>query len=69
MRDIAEVVGKGLKVPVKSISADEAQAHFGWWGGFAGADLTASSAITRKKLGWNATGPGLIADLEKMDYS
>ncbi len=69
MRDIAEVVGKGLKLPVQSISADEAQAYFGWWGGFAGSDLTASSAITRKKLGWNPTGPGLIADLEKMDYS
>jgi hypothetical protein len=69
LRDIAEAVGKGLDLPVKSISANEGQSHFGWWGAFAGSDLTASSAITRKKLGWNPTGRGLIADLEEMDYS
>jgi hypothetical protein len=46
----------------------EAQAHFGWLAMFATHDLQASSAITRKKLGWNPTGPGLIADLEQMRY-
>jgi nucleoside-diphosphate-sugar epimerase len=69
MRDIAETIGRGLKVPVISISPEEAPDYFGWWGIFAGADLLASSAITRKRLGWNPTGPALIADLEKMDYS
>jgi nucleoside-diphosphate-sugar epimerase len=69
MREIAEAIGRGLKVPVKSISADEAPAHFGWLSAFAGLDLQASSAITRKKLGWNPSGPGLISDLEKMNYS
>jgi nucleoside-diphosphate-sugar epimerase len=69
MRDIAETIGRGLKMPVISISPEEAPVYFGWWGGFAGADLLASSAITRKKLGWNPTGPALIADLEQMDYS
>ena len=68
MRDIAEAIGRGLKVPVKSLSPEEAPAHFGWLGMFAGHELTASSAITRKKLGWNPTGPGLIADLEGMKY-
>jgi nucleoside-diphosphate-sugar epimerase len=68
MRDIAETFGRGLKVPVISISPEEAPDYFGWWGGFAGADLLASSAITRKKLGWNPTGPALINDLERMDY-
>jgi nucleoside-diphosphate-sugar epimerase len=67
MRDIAEVLGRGLNVPVKSIPPEEAEAHFGWFGMFAGHDLVGSSAITRKKLGWNPTGPGLIADLEQMD--
>ena len=38
-------------------------------GMFASHDLRASSEITRKKLGWNPTGPGLLADLERMDYS
>lgn len=69
MRDIAEAIGRGLKVPVKSISAEEAPAHFGWLGMFAGSDLQASSALTRKRLGWNPTGPGMIADLERMNYS
>ena len=68
LRDIAEVIGRGLKVPVVSISAEEAPAHFGWFAMFAALDMPASSVITRKRLGWNPTGPGLIADLERMDY-
>jgi len=69
MRDIAEAIGRGVKVPVKSISAEEASAHFGWLAMFAARDLLASSEKTRKKLGWNPTGPGLIADLERLDVS
>jgi nucleoside-diphosphate-sugar epimerase len=68
MRDIAEVIGKGLKVPVISLSREEAQAHFGFLSMFASHDLRASSEQTREKLGWNPTGPGLIADLERMRY-
>ena len=69
MRDIAETIGRGLKVPVVSLSPEKAAAHFGWLALFAGADLVASSEKTRKNLGWNPTGPGLIADLEQMNYS
>jgi nucleoside-diphosphate-sugar epimerase len=68
MRDIAEVIGRGLKVPVISVSPDEAPAHFGWLAAFAGRDLPASSAQTQKRLAWRPTGPGLIADLEHMRY-
>jgi nucleoside-diphosphate-sugar epimerase len=68
-RSIAEVIGKGLGVPVKSIAADEAAAYFGWLGMFAGLDMAASSALTRERLGWQPTGPGMIADLTAMDYS
>jgi nucleoside-diphosphate-sugar epimerase len=68
MREIAEVVGRGLKVPVVSLSGEEAAAHFGWLAMFAGLDMPASSALTREQLGWNPTGPGLIADLENMRY-
>jgi nucleoside-diphosphate-sugar epimerase len=66
MREIAEVIGRGLKVPVASIAPAEAQAHFGWLAMFSGIDMPASSALTRERLGWNPTGPGLIADLEQM---
>jgi nucleoside-diphosphate-sugar epimerase len=69
MKDIAETIGRGLMVPVKSISPEEAKAHFGWFGMFAAHDLLASSAQTRKNLGWHPTGPGLITDLEQMHYS
>ena len=65
MRDIAEAIGRGLKVPVKSISPDEAKAHFGWLAMFAGSDLPASSALTQKRLGWHPTGPRLIEDLDQ----
>jgi nucleoside-diphosphate-sugar epimerase len=63
LRDIAEVIGRGLDVPVVSLPADEAAAHFGWMAMFTGHDLSASSAWTRQELGWLPTGPGLLADL------
>ena len=68
MREIAEVIGRGLRVPVISLSQDEAQTHFGWLAMFAGADMPASSTQTRQRLGWHPTGPGLIADLEQMRW-
>lgn len=69
LRDIAEVIGRGLKVPVVSLSPEAATAHFGWLAAFAGRDVPASSAQTQERLGWRPTGPGLIADLEQMRYS
>jgi nucleoside-diphosphate-sugar epimerase len=68
MRDIAEAIGRGLKVRVVSLSPEQAQGHFGWLSIFASNDLQASSAQTRRKLGWNPTGPGLIADLQRLSY-
>jgi len=69
MRDIAEAIGRGLNIPVVSIPPEKAQEHFGWLARFASQDLPASSAITRKKLGWNPTGPALLEDLKGMRYS
>jgi nucleoside-diphosphate-sugar epimerase len=66
MRDIAEAIGRRLKLPVKSLAHEEAQAFFGWIARFAGHDVPASSEQTRRKLGWAPTGPGLIADLENL---
>ncbi len=67
MRDIAEAIGRRLKLPVKSIGPEDVQAFFGWLAMFAGHDMPASSAQTRKTLGWEPTGPGLIDDLERLD--
>ena len=68
MKEIAEALGRGLKVPVKSITPEEVPAHFGWLAMFAGHDMPSSSAITQKKLGWKPEGPTLIEDLNNMDY-
>jgi nucleoside-diphosphate-sugar epimerase len=68
LRDIAEVIGRGLKVPVVAMSSEEAPAHFGFLARFAGMNLRGSSAKTQERLGWRPTGPGLIADLEQMRY-
>jgi nucleoside-diphosphate-sugar epimerase len=68
MRAIAETVAEGLRLPLRSLTVEEAPAHFGWMALFAGMDLPASSAITRAALGWEPVGPGLIADLRAMEY-
>jgi nucleoside-diphosphate-sugar epimerase len=67
-RDIAEAIGRGLKIPVVGKSPEEAAKHFGWMAAFAGLSLAGSSVKTQAELGWRPTGPGLIADLEQMNY-
>jgi nucleoside-diphosphate-sugar epimerase len=69
LREIAETIGRGLKLPVVAKSPEEAGAHFGWLAAFVGHDIPASSALTQKWLGWHPTGPGLISDLDRMQYS
>jgi nucleoside-diphosphate-sugar epimerase len=69
LRDIAEMIGKGLKVPTVSIPAEKAVERFGpFFGHFVSVDMPASSEWTRKTLGWEPTGRGLIEDLENMQY-
>jgi nucleoside-diphosphate-sugar epimerase len=68
VRDIAQAIGTGLRVPVKSIASSEAADHFGWLGGFVSLDLLASSVWTRQVLEWQPSGPGLLDDLNRMDY-
>jgi len=69
LKDIATAIGRGLNVPVISISPEQAQEHFGFLGFFAGWDAQTSSAQTRAKLGWNPSGPDLLTDLGKMHYA
>jgi nucleoside-diphosphate-sugar epimerase len=67
-REIAEAIGRGLNVPVVSKSSEEAANHFGWIGRFFGIDGPASSALTRKRMGWRPVQSGLIADLNAEHY-
>jgi nucleoside-diphosphate-sugar epimerase len=68
VREIAEAIGRQLDVPVGSVTAEQAPAHFGFLGAFIGADSPASSALTRARFGWEPAQPGLIADLEQGHY-
>ncbi|MCP3139418.1 SDR family oxidoreductase [Pyxidicoccus xibeiensis] len=65
---LASVIGEGLGVPVRSLSREEAAAHFGWLAGFIGVDNPVSSALTRGALGWNPQGAGLLTDLRESGY-
>ncbi len=69
LKDIATAIGRGLNVPVTSVSAEQAPEHFGFLGFFAGRDAHISSAQTRANLGWNPTGPDLLTDLGNMRYT
>jgi nucleoside-diphosphate-sugar epimerase len=68
VRDIADVIGRHLGVPVTAVSRAEADSHFGFFGSLVPLDLPASSALTQKELDWHPTWPGLIADLDEGHY-
>jgi nucleoside-diphosphate-sugar epimerase len=68
IRDIAEVIGRHLNVPVASVAPDDAAGHFTWLAGFIGLDSPASSALTRELMDWHPMQPGLIEDLDKGHY-
>jgi nucleoside-diphosphate-sugar epimerase len=67
-REIAEVIGKHLDLPVASVSREDAQGHFGLFALFASMDAPASSELTQKQFGWHPSQPGLIADLDEGYY-
>lgn len=67
-RQIAEVIGHRLGVPVVSKTPEEAAEHFGWFAHFAQLDNRASSALTQTWLGWSPIGPELIEDLDRPAY-
>ena len=67
-REIAEAIGRQLKLPVVSIAAEDAGAHFGFLSAFVSADNPTSSKQTQELLGWRPHGPALIADIEQGHY-
>ncbi|MFD5035460.1 SDR family oxidoreductase [Streptomyces sp. NPDC058405] len=68
IRDIAEVIGRHLDVPVTSVAPEAAAEHFTWLGAFLGLDMPASNTLTRELLDWQPTHPGLLEDLDKGHY-
>ena len=67
-RQVAEIIGRRLKVPVVSKSPEEAAAHFEWFAHFAAIDNPVSSAHTQEILGWKPQQPGLLADIDQEAY-
>lgn len=68
VREIAAVIGRRLGLPVVAKSPEESREHFGWLGPFLALDVPGSSALTRERLGWQPTQPGLLADLDQPHY-
>ena len=68
LRDVAEVIGRHLDVPVTSVAPENAAEHFAWLAAFIGVDAPASNALTRELLAWEPTHPGLLEDLDKGHY-
>jgi len=67
-KQIAEVIGRRLNLPVVSLSPEEADGHFGWFARFVGVDCPSSSERTRASLGWQPEHPKLLADLDQPGY-
>ena len=69
LREIAESIGRGLKLPVVSRTPEEAADHFGGLAMFLGGDSPVSSALTQQRLGWHLSGqPSLIEDLDQAKF-
>jgi nucleoside-diphosphate-sugar epimerase len=68
-RQIAEAIGRQLGVPAKSLTQEEAKAHFGGLAMWVGNDGPASNEWTRKVLKWEPNEVGIVADIERPDYS
>jgi nucleoside-diphosphate-sugar epimerase len=67
-RDIAEIIGRHLQLPVSSIAPEKTAEHFGMMARFADRDAPASSALTQQWLGWKPVQISLIADISRAGY-
>jgi nucleoside-diphosphate-sugar epimerase len=68
VREIANIIGRHLNLPVVSLPVEQAGEHFGWLGAFFTWDVPASSALSQQRLGWHPVEPGLLADLDQDHY-
>ena len=62
LKDIVTMIGEVLDLPVESRSVEEAAPSLAMFAHLMGMDNPASSEKTRKELGWQTSGPTLIAD-------
>lgn len=63
MKRLADYIGERLRIPTKSVPADQAFAHWGFTGIVLGLDDPAASIKTRERLGWEPRGYGLMEEI------
>jgi nucleoside-diphosphate-sugar epimerase len=68
-REIAEAIGRAFDLPAASVAPEDTANHFGWIGGFFGAEMSAVSGATRELLGWVPSGPTLVEDIAAGAYT
>lgn len=64
IKDMMEMIGKQMKLPVESQTTENALPALGMFAYLLASDNPTSSEKTRKELGWQPTRTGLIADFE-----
>ena len=67
-RQIAEAIGRGLGLPVESVSPDAAPKYLGFLATFAQVDNPTSGVVTRALLKWEPSHAGLLDDLAERHY-
>lgn len=67
-RTIAEAIGRGLDVPARSITAEQAPEYLGFLAGFAAMDNPSTATLTGELLDWHPAEPTLLDDLAKPFY-
>lgn len=68
LRSIAEAIGRGLGVPTRSVTPEQAEPYVGFLAAFVAMDNPTSAARTRALLGWTPTRPDLLTDLADGHY-
>ncbi len=68
-REIAQAIGRQLGLPTRSLTPDQATAHFGPLATWVANNGPVSNAWTTRTLGWTVEHVGIVADIERSDYS
>ncbi|MEV5968002.1 SDR family oxidoreductase [Kribbella sp. NPDC051952] len=68
VRRIAEAIARGLDLPTRSVTPEQAPGYIGFLAAFAGIDNPTSAARTSELLDWHPTYPGLLEELAEDFY-
>ena len=57
VKQIAEMIGEKLNIPIVSLSPEEGKSHFGWLAAPVAMNAPALNAITKQSLEWQPKQP------------